>query len=87
MRAAGIGRLRSEKELRVQKLVTIYLDSHAYMGDKWLKGTHADRHAFVEQYLQEDLENGWTIATLHGFGGAADNMNVRGWLAIVLEKQ
>ena len=40
----------------MQKLVTIYLDTHAYMGDKWLKGSPADKHGFVEEYLQDYLK-------------------------------
>ena len=68
----------------MQKLVTIYLDTHAYMGDKWLKGSHADKHGFVEEYLQDYLKEGWKIASLFGFGGA-EGINARGWLAVVLE--
>jgi hypothetical protein len=69
----------------VQKLVTIYLDNSAYMGDKWIKGSHADKHGFVEEHLQDDLKEGWRIASLFGFGGA-EGMSARGWLAVVLEK-
>ena len=69
----------------MQKLVTIYLDNHAYMGDKWVKGSHADRHGHVEEYLRDDLGNGWRIASVAGFGGA-EGINARGWLAVVLEK-
>jgi hypothetical protein len=68
----------------VQKLVTIYLDNHAYMGEKWIKGSHADKHGFVEEYLQNDLAAGWKIVSLFGFGGT-EGMNARGWLAVVLE--
>ena len=70
----------------MQKVVTIYLDSHSYMGGKWVKGTHADKHGVVEEYLQDYLSNGWTVASLFGFGGA-DGINARGWLAVVLEKE
>ena len=69
----------------MQKLVTIYLDNHAYMGDKWVKGSHADKHGFVEEYLQDYLSDGWTIAAVVGFGGA-EGINARGWRAVVLEK-
>jgi hypothetical protein len=68
----------------MQKLMTIYLDAHAYMDGQWLKGTHADKHAFVEEHLQDYLTLGWRIVSLCGFGGA-EGINVRGWLAVVLE--
>jgi hypothetical protein len=67
----------------MQKLVTIYLDSHAYMGDKWIKGSHADRHGHVEDHLQDDLNDGWRIVSVYGIGGA---VNARGWFAVVMEK-
>ena len=70
----------------MQKLVTVYLDNHSYMGEKWLKGSHADRHGFIEEHLIEDLSNGWKIASLFGLGGANEGMGARGWLAVVLEK-
>jgi hypothetical protein len=70
----------------LQKLVTVYLDGHAYMDDKWVKATHADKHGFVEEHLQDDLSDGWKIVSLFGFGSAS-GMDARGWLAVVLEKQ
>jgi hypothetical protein len=70
----------------VQKLVTVYLDAHAYMDGKWLKGTHANKHGLVEEYLKADLADGWKVVSLVGFGGA-DGIHSRGWLAVVLEKQ
>jgi hypothetical protein len=69
----------------VQKLVTIYLDNHAYMDGRWFKGSHADKHGFVEEHLKDDLKDGWRIGSVVGFGGA-DGLNGRGWLAVVLEK-
>ena len=69
----------------MQKLVTIYLDNNFYMGDKWIKGSHADKHGLVEEYLRDELGEGWRIASLCGFGGA-EGINARGWLAVVLEK-
>ena len=54
----------------LQKVVTIYLDSHSYMGGKWVKGTHADQHGVVEEYLQDYLSNGWTVASLFNSGRA-----------------
>jgi len=69
----------------VQKLVTIYLDTHSYMGEKWLKGSHADHHGVVEEHLKDELNAGWRIASIVGFGGA-EGINSRGWLAVVLDK-
>jgi hypothetical protein len=69
----------------MQKLVTIYLDNQAYMGDKWIKGSHADKHGFVESHLKEDLAAGWKVVSLVGFGGA-DGISARGWLSVLLEK-
>lgn len=70
----------------MQKLVTVYLDSSAYMEGKWIKGTHADKHGVVEEHLQEYLREGWHVISLFGFGGASEGVNARGWLAAVLEK-
>ena len=39
----------------MQKLITIYVDAHAYMDGKWVKGTHADKHGFVERFLLAHL--------------------------------
>jgi hypothetical protein len=55
------------------------------MGDNWIKTSYADKHGFVEEFLQDYLEDGWKIASLVGFGGA-EGINARGWLAVVLEK-
>jgi len=71
---------------QMQKLVTIYLDSSAYMEGKWIKGTHGDKHGFVEEHLQDDLSQGWRVVSLFGMGGAADGVNARGWVAAVLEQ-
>jgi hypothetical protein len=70
----------------VQKLVTIYLDSHVYMDGKWIKGSHADKHGFIEEHLRDELAEGWKVVSLFGFGGV-EGMQARGWLAVVLEKQ
>lgn len=69
----------------MQKLVAIYLDSHAYMGGKWMKVSHGDRHGVVEEHLQDDLKDGRRIASIAGFGGV-ENINARGWIAVVLER-
>ena len=68
----------------MQKLVTIYFDNHAYMGDKWIKGSHADKHGLIEEHLQDLLSDGWRVVALSGFGGAGPS--AEGWLAVVLEK-
>jgi hypothetical protein len=47
--------------------------------------SNAEKHGFVEEYLQEYLQDGWKIASLFGFGGT-EKINVPGWLAVVLEK-
>lgn len=70
----------------MQKLVTIYLDNQAYMGDKWIKGSHADKHGFVEEYLGDELSKGWRVVSLASFGGATDGM-AAGWVTVVLEKE
>lgn len=70
----------------MQKLVTIYLDGHAYMDDKWVKGTHADKHGLVEEYLEDYLTDGWRVVSLFGFGSAS-GIDARGWLAVTLEKE
>jgi hypothetical protein len=69
----------------MQKLLTIYLDAHSYMDDKWIKGSHRDKHGFVQEHLQDYLNDGWKVKSLHGFGGA-DGINSRGWFAVVIEK-
>ncbi len=70
----------------MQKLVTVYLDNHSYMGDKWIKGSHADKHGFVEEHLQEFLSDGWVVQSVFGFGGV-DGIGARGWLTVLLEKK
>lgn len=69
-----------------QKLVTIYLDNAAYAKGKMLVGAFGDRHGAVEEHLAPQLAEGWRIVSVHGFGGSADNVWVRGWFAILLEK-
>jgi hypothetical protein len=70
----------------VQKLVTIYVDNHAYMGDKWLVGSFSDKHGLVEEHLAPYLDDGWKVVSLAGFGGGSDGSGARGWLAVVIEK-
>ena len=45
----------------MQKLLTIYVDAHSYMDDKWIKGSHRDKHGFVEEHLQNYLSDGWKV--------------------------
>lgn len=70
----------------MQKLVTIYLDSAVY-GDGRFRGMPAqDKHGIVEEHLTEELKQGWKIASVNCFGGSADSVSARGWLAVVVEK-
>lgn len=69
----------------MQKLVTIYLDSGAYMDGSWLKASWAEKHGFAEEHLEPDFRDGWKVVSIHGFGGA-EGVNARGWFAVVLEK-
>jgi hypothetical protein len=69
-----------------QKLVTIYLDNSTYGKGKVVVGSYADKHGLVEEYLQADLKDGWTIKAVHGFGGSSEVLSVRGWIVVLLEK-
>jgi hypothetical protein len=71
----------------MQKLVTIYLDNAAYAKGRMLVGSFADQHGLVEEHLRADLAVGWRVASITGFGGNSDHLTVRGWLAVLLEKQ
>ena len=72
----------------MQKLVTIYLDNGAYReGRVMLKTDFAEKHGHVEEHLQSYLNDGWTIAQIHGFGGNAESPLARGWVTVVLEKK
>jgi hypothetical protein len=71
----------------MQKLVTIYLDNSAYSQGKMMVGTYADQHGLVEEHLRHDLKDGWTIKSIHGFGGNSDGLIVRGWVIALLEKE
>ncbi len=68
-----------------QKLVTIYLDNTAYAKGKLLVGSFADKHGLVEEHLSDLLSKGWRVTALHGFGGSAESIAVRGWLTVSLE--
>jgi hypothetical protein len=43
-------------------------------------------HGGIEDYLRDDLNDGWQVVHLHEIGGAAEALNASGWLAVVLEK-
>jgi hypothetical protein len=71
----------------MQRLVTIYLDSQAYLEGRWLAGSFGDKHGRVEEHLAEELREGWRVVSVTGFvGGAEGAVNARGWFAVVLEK-
>jgi hypothetical protein len=70
----------------MQKLVTIYLDSSAYSAGAWLKASNADQHGVVEEHLGDYLSDGWVIKSIHGFGGASESMNARGYVIVLLER-
>ncbi len=70
----------------MEKLVTIYLDNSAYGKGKMLVGSYASKHGFVEEHLREDLAAGWKVKQLAVAGGGSDSLALRGWLAVVLEK-
>ena len=70
----------------MQKLVTIYLDNAAYGKGRLVVGSFGDKHTYVEEHLKTELKEGWQIQSVTGFGGTGDSLNVRGWLAVVLEK-
>ena len=70
----------------MQKLVTIYLDNSAYGQGKMIVTSYADMHGVVEEHLKAELAHGWTVKTLHGFGGNSESLTVRGWIVVVLEK-
>ncbi len=70
----------------MQKLVTIYLDNAAYSRGKMIVGSYADKHGLVEEHLQQYLSEGWTVRSVSGFGGGSEGLSVRGWMAVLLEK-
>lgn len=70
----------------MQKLVTIYMDNSAYGKGKMIVGSFADKHALVEEHLQQYLSEGWKVSSVSGFGGGSDGLMVRGWIAVLLEK-
>jgi hypothetical protein len=71
---------------RMQKLVTIYLDSAAYAKGRMIVGSFADKHGFVEEHLRQDLSEGWRVISVSGFGGDGQGLGAKGWLVVLLEK-
>lgn len=69
----------------MQKLVTIYLDSHVYDAGRWLGMAVQDKHGIVEEHLTDELQRGWSIVSVNSFGGA-EGMYARGWMVVVIEK-
>jgi hypothetical protein len=70
----------------MQKLVTIFLDNSAYSQGRTIVGSYADQHGLVEEHVQSTLKEGWTIKSVHGFGGNSEGLHVRGWVVVLLEK-
>jgi hypothetical protein len=70
----------------MQKLLTIYLDNSAYGEGKMLVGSFADKHGLAEEHLRAELDAGWAVKAIHGFGGNSDGLIVRGWVVVLLEK-
>jgi hypothetical protein len=70
----------------MQKLLTIYLDNSAYSKGKILVGNYADKHALVEEHLQQYISEGWRISSVSGFGGSSE-LCVRGWMVVLMEKK
>ena len=75
-----------ETLLNKQKLLTVYLDNFAYAKGKVLVGSFGDKHGFVEEHLASYLEDGWRVATVHGFGGTSGAISGCGWITVLLEK-
>jgi hypothetical protein len=48
-------------------------------------GNFADKHAWVEEHLQQYLSEGWKISSVSGFGGSSE-LAVRGWVVVLLER-
>ena len=69
----------------MQKLITIYLDNQAYQDNRLFRN-QAAKHGHIEEYLQTYLEQGWRIVSMSELGGS-DGTHIRGWLAVVLEKE
>jgi len=69
-----------------QKLVTIYLTNEAYAQGFFSASPGAAAHGHVEEHLSAELEAGWRVLNMAGFGGHSDLGLARGWFAVLLEK-
>ena len=69
----------------MQKLVTIHLTNYAYAKGE-LKRKGEETHGFVEEHLQEYLNDGWVINSVTGLGGGTE-YTVSGWVIVLLEKK
>ena len=70
----------------MQKLLTIYLDNGAYGQGKMIVGSYADKHGLIEEHITPYLQDGWRVVSITSFGGNSDGLTVRGWLAVLIEK-
>ncbi len=70
----------------MQKLITIYLNNQAYDKGKFFAGSNANKHGFVEEHLQNYLQEGWVIKAIHGMGGGSESFFASGWVVVLLEK-
>lgn len=69
----------------MQKLATIYLTNEGHSAGRFFEPGVA-AHGHVEEYLERELAQGWTIKSVTGFGGLNEFGTAKGWLAVVLEK-
>jgi hypothetical protein len=77
-----LSRRNTLEDLRMQKLVTVYLCDLGETGDRELK-----------EHLNEYLSDGWTIKSIipagTGTGAGGDSRDygyIAGWLVVLLEK-
>lgn len=70
-----------------QKLVTIYLTNEAYAQGFFGASPGAAAHGHDEEHLSAELQAGWRVLNVAGFGGHNDGGMIRGWFAVVLEKE
>jgi hypothetical protein len=74
------------EERSMQKLVTIYLTNEEHSAGRFFE-PNAKLHGFVEQHLERELAQGWTVQSVTGLGGLNEFGIAKGWLAVVLEKR
>jgi hypothetical protein len=70
----------------MQKLATIFLTNEAYAEGLFSADPGARAHGHVEEHLAAELAAGWRVVSMAALGGHAEHSLVRGWLAVVLEK-